>query len=120
MGLIQVEGMEFFAYHGCFSEEQVIGNRFIVDIDIVVETNDAENTDDLSKTVNYQSVYNLTKLEIEKKSYLLENIAKRIVDSIISEFEQIENLTVRISKINPPLGGKIEKVSFTKTYKKNT
>jgi dihydroneopterin aldolase len=120
MGLIQIEGMEFFAYHGCFSEEQVIGNKFIVDIDFEVETSKAEITDDLSETINYQTVYNLIKFEIEKKSYLLEHIAKRIVDSIISKFNQIEFLTVRVSKINPPLGGKIEKVSFTKTFRKNT
>jgi dihydroneopterin aldolase len=118
MGLIQIEGMEFFAYHGCFSEEQIIGNKFIVDIDLDLETSKAEVSDNLSETINYQAVYNLTKVEIEKKSYLLEHIAKRITDSIISNFGQIESLKVRISKINPPLGGKIEKVSFTKTYKK--
>ena len=119
MGLIQIEGMEFFAYHGCFSEEQVIGNKFIVDIGFEVESSKAEITDDLSETVNYQTVYKLIKSEIENNSYLLEHLAKRIVDSVISNFGQIDTLTVRVSKMNPPLGGKIEKVSFTKIYKKN-
>ena len=46
--------MEFFAYHGCFDEEQVIGTKFLVDLYLETETKEAELTDDLSKTINYQ------------------------------------------------------------------
>ena len=29
-GILEIEGMEFFAYHGCFEAEQVVGNKFTV------------------------------------------------------------------------------------------
>ena len=67
MGLIQIEGMEFFAYHGCFKEERVIGTRFQVDISLESDTSQAEETDDLKKTLNYQDIYKLIKAEMEVK-----------------------------------------------------
>ena len=64
MSQISIEGMEFFAYHGCFEEEQIIGNRFMVDIYLEVSTDLAEHSDNLAQTVNYQRVYEVIKKEI--------------------------------------------------------
>jgi dihydroneopterin aldolase len=111
MGQISIEGMEFFAHHGCFSEEQIIGNRFIVDIILETDTGEAEKTDDLSKTVNYQAVYGLVKEEMAKRSKLLEHIGRRILARIGKEFPQITACRVKVSKLNPPVGGKVERVS---------
>ena len=113
MGLISISGMEFFAYHGCFAEEQIIGNKFIVDLEFISNTENAELSDDLSKTVNYQAVYGIVKAEMEIKSKLLEHVAKRILDSIYKNFPLIESMKITISKLNPPVGGKVDRVSFT-------
>ena len=45
MGRIILDGMEFFAYHGCFKEEQLIGTKFIVNIEIQADTSAAEQSD---------------------------------------------------------------------------
>jgi 7,8-dihydroneopterin aldolase/epimerase/oxygenase len=111
MGQISLEGMEFFAYHGHFKEEQIIGTRFIVDLIMEADTKEAEVTDNLVKTVNYQAVYNLVAKEMSVKSHLLEHVARRILDSLAREFPQIGACRVKISKINPPVGGKVERVS---------
>ncbi|MDD5570851.1 MAG: dihydroneopterin aldolase [Bacteroidales bacterium] len=111
MGLIQIEGMEFFAYHGCFEEEQIIGNKFTVDISIETDLSEAAETDDLNKTINYQEVYNIVKNEMEVKSRLLENVAGRIIKKINSNFTSIKKVEIKISKINPQLGGKTDNVS---------
>ena len=113
MGLISISGMEFFAYHGCFAEEQIIGNKFIVDLEFISDTENAEISDDLSKTVNYQAVYGIVKVEMEIKSKLLEHVAKRILDSVYKNFPLIESVKITVSKLNPPVGGKVEKVSIT-------
>ena len=47
MSIISIEGMEFFAYHGCFSEEQVIGTKFRIDLFLEVDTSTAEKSDQL-------------------------------------------------------------------------
>ena len=113
MSVISIEGMEFFAYHGCFKEEQIIGTKFIVDLYIETDTSEAEKTDDLSKTINYQSAYLIVKNEMKQKSKLLEHVGNRILSALKKEFNQIEMVTIKISKMNPPLGGKIKNVSLT-------
>lgn len=105
--------MEFYAYHGCYKEEQVVGNHFQVSILIEVETQAAQLNDNLNDTVNYQVVYNLIKEEMQLKSKLLEHVAERIVSAIHNNFKNVERVWVKVSKLNPPLGGKVEKVSVS-------
>jgi len=111
MGKILLEGMEFFAYHGCFHEEQIIGTRFVVDVELEVDTTKAEITDHLQDTVNYQSVYGLVRHEMEQKSQLIEHVCRRILDSISGSFTEVISLRVSVSKVNPPLGGKVKQVT---------
>jgi dihydroneopterin aldolase len=113
MGLITLSGMEFFAYHGCFAEEQIIGNKFIVDLEFFADTENAENTDDLSATVNYQIVYELVKAEMDIKSKLIEHVARRILDALYRQFPEIGDAKVTVSKLNPPLKGRVDKICFT-------
>ena len=108
--MISVEGMEFFAYHGCFKEEQIIGTKFMVDVFLETDTGGAEFTDDLHKTVNYQAVYLIVKEVMAVKSRLLEHVGRRILDRIGQEFPQVTSCRVKVSKMNPPVGGKVGKV----------
>lgn len=113
MSFIELDGMEFFSYHGCFKEEQLIGTKFKVDLLIEVDTTEAEKDDDLSKTINYLDVYQLVKSQMLIKSKLLENVAKRILDELFNKFPSILHAKVKVYKINPPLGGKLNSVSLT-------
>lgn len=113
MSKISLEGMEFFAYHGCFREEQIIGTHFIVDLWIDANTSEAEETDKLSKTLNYQEIYLLVKEQMTIKSKLLEHVGRRILKTLMEKFPEIINAEVKISKMNPPLGGKLKNVSLT-------
>lgn len=114
-GTIQIEGMEFYAYHGCFREEQIVGSKFLVDISLITECGKASQTDSIKDALNYQSVYELIKVEMQVKSHLLEHVAGRILDSLYKNFNDIESSTLKISKINPPVGGQVQKVSVTLT-----
>ena len=113
MSTISIEQMEFYAYHGCFKEEQIIGTRFLVDLYLETDTSKAERSDELKDTVNYQEVYLLVKKEMEIKSSLLEHVGRRILNAIKENFPQIIKAEIKISKMNPPLGGKIGNVSLT-------
>lgn len=113
MGLIQIENMEFYAYHGHFKEEQIVGNRFLVDLTIETDMQVPAKSDDLNDALNYQVAYNLVKTEMQTKSHLLEHIAGRILDALYSHFNTIKKATVKVSKMNPPMGGKMERVSVT-------
>ncbi len=113
MGLIQFENMEFYAYHGHYKEEQIVGNKFLVSLSLETDLTKAAKTDNLQDTLNYHKAYMVVKEEMNKKSYLLENIASRILDALYKSFSGIISATVKISKINPPIGGKVDCVSIT-------
>ena len=111
MGLIQIENMEFYSFHGHFKEEQIVGNKFLVDLIIETDMKIPAESDNLKDAVDYQRIYQITKLQMEKKSHLLEHIAGRIIDAIYAELPGIQKISVRVSKMNPPMGGKIGSVS---------
>jgi len=113
MGLIQIENMEFYAYHGHYREEQIVGNRFLVDLSLEADTGKPAASDNLKDAVNYQRAYEIVKQEMGRKSHLLEHIASRILDALYRELPGIEKATVKVSKMNPPVGGRVERVSVT-------
>ncbi len=113
MGVIEIEGMEFYAYHGHFAEEQIVGNRFIVDLTINTDCSKAAKSDDLADALNYMAVYQVIKEEMQIKSHLLEHVAGRIINRLCDNYKTIEKAKIKISKLNPPMGGQIEKVSVT-------
>jgi dihydroneopterin aldolase len=113
MAVISIEGMEFFAYHGCFAEEQLIGTWFVVDLFLEVDTTTAEQSDRLEETVNYLSVYQVVKEQMMVNSKLLEHVGRRIITAVRSEFPTVEHARLKIRKMNPPLGGKMDFVSLT-------
>ncbi|HET6245312.1 MAG: dihydroneopterin aldolase [Bacteroidetes bacterium] len=111
MGIIHIEGMEFFAFHGLLEEEQKTGNRFVVDLKLEVDFTKAAETDDIQGTVNYQEVHELVKKEMYEASKLIEHVAKRIQTSVLREIKGVQSLEVKVIKFRPPVKGIIEKVS---------
>lgn len=111
MGVIRIDDMEFYAFHGHYHEEQIVGSHFMVDVMIETETGKAGRSDELHDTLNYQTAYLIVKREMEKTSNLLEHIATRILDALFAELPGIIKASVRVSKLNPVMGGRIGRVS---------
>ncbi|MDE6515672.1 MAG: dihydroneopterin aldolase [Bacteroidales bacterium] len=110
---IAVEGMDFYAYHGCFKEETLIGTNFKVDIYLSVDTSLAESQDDMAGTVNYVEVYERVKRQVMIPSKLIEHVAARIRDAVMADFPQVCRVKVKVAKLNPPIGEKIREVNVT-------
>lgn len=115
MGQIKIEGMEFYSFHGHYPEEQIVGNRFKVDLTIEAGMTKAAASDNLNDALDYQKAYEIVRAQMERKSYLLENTAARILDALFESFEGIDSVVVKVSKMNPPLGGKTDAVSVIMT-----
>lgn len=112
-GVVALEGMEFFAYHGFYKEEQRIGNKYSVDLKIETDFSKAANEDDLSGTINYEALYNLVKHEMLHPKKLLESIGHKIINAILEEFADVKTVEVSVSKFNPPIGGVCAKAKVT-------
>jgi dihydroneopterin aldolase len=110
MGLIAIEGLQFYSHHGYYKEEQVLGGKYTVDIYMQLNIDEAAATDDLKKTVNYEEVYQLTKTEMEVHAKLIEHVCQRILLKIKNKYPDLERVKVRVSKHTPPLKGSVERV----------
>ena len=111
--------MEFHAFHGLYPEEKKLGNRFRVDLKILLFLPfDPENTH-IDTTVDYARVYELLETEMAVASPLLESLGQRICGKIREAFPLVEELDIAIAKANPAIGGLCEWVKVSTRWKKN-
>jgi dihydroneopterin aldolase len=105
MGIVTLEGLEFFAYHGYYKEERKIGNKYHVDVSVELDLSKAAQKDRLSETLDYEILYKLIFEVMQKPTKLLEHIAQRVIDQVYANFSQIQSVEVTVAKHNPPVGG---------------
>lgn len=113
MGIIALQGMEFYAHHGYYTDEITRGNKFVVDLTMEAETAKPGQSDDLEDALNYENIYNMVKAEMEIRSNLLEHAAHRILDKLTEQFKAVQSAELTIAKLNPPLKGIVQQVSVT-------
>ncbi len=112
MCTIEIEGMEFYAYHGHFAKEQIVGNQFLVDLKMRTNCSKAGQSDQLEDATDYQIAYRTVKEQMQQKSHLLEHLANRILDALLANLPEISSAEIKIRKLNPPMGGKMSSVSI--------
>ncbi len=101
MGLIALEGLQFYAYHGVYQEETLIGNQFEVDIYITTAFQGAAAIDDVHQTISYETVFLICQAAMRRTVKLLETVAYNIIHGLKRQFNNIHEITVRIRKASP-------------------
>ncbi len=105
--MIALENMNFYAYHGFYEEERVIGGNYIVDVFVHADHRQAASADDLYQAINYETIYLIVRQEMQQPTKLIETVAERIMSRLKGYFLQMEKVKVRIRKLHPPLGGSV-------------
>lgn len=118
IGKVSLEGVEFHAYHGVYPHERTSGNKFEVDVHVETRFDDSAFRDELTGTLNYEVLYAIVKTEMEKPSKLLERVGNAIAESVLKKFDEAISVEVKISKLNPPIGGVCKKASVQVSRKK--
>lgn len=108
---INIEGIKLYAYHGCLEEEAKIGANYIVDVYMQTDFSEAAENDDLSLTIDYCAIYKIAKKQMAIRSKLIEQVCKRIFDEVQERYPEIIKLSVKVTKLLPPMNGNVEKVS---------
>ena len=107
--IIRIKRATFYGYHGVMSEEQSVGGKFEADVDMYTNFAEAAKKDSLHETIDYHKVYKvLYRIALEQKNYLIESVATKIADELLTNFSSIEKIAVRVRKNNPPLGGVVD------------
>jgi len=112
MGKIFVEGIKIYAHHGCFKEETAIGTNFQVDVVLDSDLSKPAQSDNINDAVNYQAVFTGIKEQMAIPSHLLEHVSQRIMNALFQSFPAVEKIKLKVSKLNVPLGGQIDKVAI--------
>lgn len=106
MDKILLKNLGFYGYHGVLKEENVIGQKFFVDITLYTALKKAGVSDDVHDTINYALVYDIAKEIVENKRYnLIEAVAEDIAASVLKEFNGVKEIKVRIRKPEAPVAG---------------
>jgi dihydroneopterin aldolase len=100
---MRLERMQFYGKHGVFAEENKLGQRFYVTLDLQIDLSRAGRTDDLNETVNYAELYQTVKEIVEGPPFkLIEALAETIASRVLDAYAKIHEVTVRVTKPNPP------------------
>lgn len=113
VGVIRVNGIKVFAYHGCLTEEGRIGGHYRVDVKVSGDFSQAMQSDSLKDTVDYGRVTAIVMEQMAVRSKLIEHAAARILDALKTEWPGAHRWRVRIVKERPPVNGDAEETSFT-------
>jgi dihydroneopterin aldolase len=118
LGIIQVNNIKLYAFHGCLDEEAKIGSEYRVDVEVKADLKKSAKTDKLADTVDYVHLNHIVKEEMAIRSQLLEEVAQRILNRFLKELRKIKSAKVSVSKINPPIGGNVAEVVIILTKKR--
>lgn len=112
MGTIKLKNIRTFSYHGCLIEESKIGSDYVVDLEIKTDLRKSSVSDELSDTVDYVLLNKIVVEEMAIRSKLLEHVAHRIIKRIFNEIPAVSRILLAVSKVNPPIGGDVERVTI--------
>jgi len=113
---IKLENIRTYSYHGCLKEETMIGSDYLISLTVWADLQKSAKSDLLKDTIDYVLLNKIVEQEMAIPSKLLENIADRIILRIKNEIIEIEKVKIKISKINPPINGDVQKVSVIFQY----
>jgi dihydroneopterin aldolase len=118
MGTIKLTNIRTYSYHGCLEEEAKIGSNYRVDLIIKTNLKPSAHTDELIDTVDYVDLNRIVIEEMAIRAKLLEHVAQRIINRILSELIMVTQVKIEVTKLNPPIGGDVEGVTICMKKKK--
>ncbi|RYE02781.1 MAG: dihydroneopterin aldolase [Sphingobacteriaceae bacterium] len=102
---VALHDVKFYAYHGFYPEEQVLGGKYLVDVEVIF--NPKKVDDELSNTVNYEVLFSILSTEMQQPRKLLETLVQEMIDQLKNKFPFLEKITISLKKLNPPLPGEV-------------
>ena len=112
MGIIRLQNIRTFSFHGCLNEEASIGSDYRIDLEVKCNLKQSSQSDELKDTVDYVYLNKIVVEEMAIRSKLLEHVAHRIITRIFSEIPSVSRILLAVSKLNPPIGGDVEAVTI--------
>jgi dihydroneopterin aldolase len=114
---VALEGVKFFARHGVLPQERVVGNEFEVSLEVVYAAPKVVN-DSLDCTISYADLYDIVAARMGQPAQLLERVAWCVAEDVRLRYPQVLSVSVKISKLAPPILGMDGSASVKFDWKK--
>lgn len=109
---ILVSNLILHGFHGVFEHETRDGQNFHIDIECHLDLSECGQNDDYSKTVCYGQICDLAAKESDAGPYkLIETLAEKIANRILSDFQLVDETHVQIRKPSAPIQAKFDHVA---------
>ncbi|RCH55233.1 dihydroneopterin aldolase [Mucilaginibacter hurinus] len=118
MTTVLLQGAEFFAHHGYYPEEQLLGCTFVIDLAVSFTRDNTAAHDDLNGTINYERLFNICCEEMKTPRKLIETVAYAIVDRIKNDYPYITHVQLTLKKMFPPMKGNVKNSGIVVNYYK--
>ncbi len=116
LDIIRIKNASFYAYHGVATDEQNLGGKFEIDLELHADLSAAMEHDSLKQTINYEAVYTLVqKIVTAKKYHLIEALANTIAQGILQAFVAAQTVIVKVRKPHPPVKGVVDYIEIEVT-----
>ena len=115
---ILLNELHFHAFHGVGTQEQLVGNDFVVSLKLRTDLSRAILSDEVNDTVSYADVFQSVKEEMEIPSRLLEHVAGRIIQRLFDDYPTVDEITLTLLKRNPPMNADIASAGVEVTVKR--
>jgi len=102
--IISIDNLRIHAFHGVLPQERNVGADFLISLHIHYNIYKAMESDDVADTLNYAEACQIVTQEMETPSNLLEHVAGRICKALFSRFPQATAISLKLTKLNPPMG----------------
>lgn len=102
--IIRIEDARFYRRIGVMEQERQVGNEFSVDVAVTYSA-DIYRPEELNSTVSYADIYEMVKETVAAPSLLLESVAVKIADAIQGKWGNVNKVSVKITKLAPPIPG---------------
>ena len=102
---VALHEVKFYAYHGFYPEEQILGGHYLVDVEVGFVPKKID--DEIKNTVNYEELYSILSVEMQQPRKLLETLVQEMIDQLKNKFPFLETVKVGLKKLNPHLPGEV-------------
>ena len=118
---IIIKDLEVFSFHGAMKEENILGQKFLISVELFLDTYIASVVDDLSKSINYAEVCNFIKDFMLNNTFkLIETVANRLAEKLLMKYVELDAIKIRIKKPWAPILLSIKYVAVEIERKWNT
>ncbi|PKR77522.1 dihydroneopterin aldolase [Halalkalibacillus sediminis] len=113
MDKILLNGMMFYGYHGLYPEENKLGQRFTVDVELISDLKKPGKTDNMEDSIHYGAAYEVARKVVEGEAQnLVEKVADYIAKAMFDSFSKLEAIRVKVDKPGPPIPGYYQSVAI--------